>query len=63
MSRPLRIQFENAYYHIISRGDLKRYIFKKDLFKITFMEKMSETFNKFNIECLLMVNKNPNKLE
>jgi len=42
MSRPLRIQYENAYYHIISRGDLKRYIFKKSSYKQKIIKKMSE---------------------
>lgn len=51
MSRPLRLQFENAYYHIISRGDLKRYIFKKNIFKSKFLEKMNETFKNYNIDC------------
>ncbi|MCK9224077.1 MAG: transposase [Candidatus Muirbacterium halophilum] len=51
MTRPLRIQFENACYHVISRGDLKRYIFKKTSFKLKFIEKLNESLIKYNIIC------------
>lgn len=51
MSRPLRIQFKNAYYHIMSRGDLKRKIFKRSSYKIKLIEKINEMCNKYNIEC------------
>ena len=51
MSRPLRIQFKNAYYHVMSRGDLKRRIFKKSSFKLKFIEKINDMCNKFNVEC------------
>ena len=51
MSRPLRISYQNAYYHITSRGHRKEKIFYDDKDKRTFIRKLSETFQKYGITC------------
>ncbi len=59
MARPLRLLFENACYHITSRGISKYKIFLSDKDKSKFIEKLNETFNKFSLVCYaycLMVN-------
>ena len=51
MARPLRLAFENACYHITSRGMRKENIFYDDEDKSVFLEKLNETFNKYSIVC------------
>jgi REP element-mobilizing transposase RayT len=51
MSRPLRISYKNAYYHITSRGHRKEKIFYDDQDKRTFIRKLDETFQKYTITC------------
>jgi len=40
MSRPLRISFDNAVYHITARGNRKEKIFYSDDDKRIFLQKM-----------------------
>jgi len=51
MARPLRLAFENACYHITSRGNRRENIFYTDKDKSIFLEKLNETFNKHSIVC------------
>ncbi|HER24088.1 MAG TPA: chromosomal replication initiator DnaA [Candidatus Atribacteria bacterium] len=51
MSRPLRIAYENALYHITSRGQRRENIFFDDKDKNTFIRKSDETFTKYGITC------------
>ncbi len=51
MARPLRISFENAFYHIISRGNRKEKIFYSERDKYVFCDKMNETFEKYSFVC------------
>lgn len=51
MTRPLRIQFENAFYHVMSRGDKKNFIFRKKIYKNKLIEIMDRVFEKHNIIC------------
>jgi putative transposase len=44
MARPLRLSFENAFYHITARGIRKDKIFYSDKDKEVFINKMNETF-------------------
>ena len=52
MARPLRLEFKNAYYHVMSRGDRKDNVFLKSSYKKKFIQKMSESFLKYNVICL-----------
>lgn len=47
MGRPLRIEFEDAFYHITSRGNERKKIFLDDYDKKKFMEILKEYHNKF----------------
>ena len=51
MSRPLRISFNNAVYHITARGNRKEKIFYQDNDKRVFLRKMDETFLKYSFLC------------
>jgi len=51
MARPLRLAFENARYHITSRGSRRENIFYTDKDKSVFLEKLNETFNKYSVVC------------
>jgi len=51
MSRPLRISYKNAFYHITSRGHRKEKIFYDDKDKRIFIRKLDETFQKYTITC------------
>ena len=59
MARPLRIQYANACYHIMNRGDNRRPIFSSDRDYCFFIEKLSEYTETYNVEIYaytLMVN-------
>jgi putative transposase len=48
MTRPVRIEFEGALYHVTSRGDRREAIFEEDADRVAFLdvlEKVVETFN------------------
>ncbi|MGH7884423.1 MAG: helix-turn-helix domain-containing protein [Thermodesulfobacteriota bacterium] len=51
MTRPLRLAFEDACYHITSRGNRKDNIFIDNADKEMFIRKLNETLNKFSIVC------------
>ncbi len=51
MARPLRLSFENAVYHITARGNRRDNIYNAEKDKVIFLEKMSETFEKYSISC------------
>ncbi len=51
MSRPLRIEFEGAIYHITSRGNEKKDIFLGDEDRILFLKILREVKEKFNWLC------------
>ena len=51
MSRPLPISPKNAFYHISSRGHRKEKILYEDKDKKTFIQKLDETFQEYDITC------------
>ena len=51
MSRPLRIEFPGAVYHITSRGNAKQLIFLDDLDKRKFLKVLSSVIERFNWLC------------
>jgi len=51
MSRPIRIEFENACYHVIARGDRKDNIFIKSEYKYKLLSLMNDIFNKYGVIC------------
>ncbi len=52
MPRPLRIEYENAYYHVMNRGRRRETIFhNKDYFE-TFLNTLEEAHQRFGIQVL-----------
>jgi len=51
MVRPLRVSFENAFYHITSRGNRREKIFYSDKDKEVFLKKLKETLIKYSMIC------------
>lgn len=51
MTRPLRIEFEGATYHVTSRGDRKEDIYKDDLDRIRFLEVLGDVVSIYNWVC------------
>ena len=49
MARPLRIQFENAFYHIMARGQRKEPIVCDDKDKWEFFSRLKDTIEKYNL--------------
>jgi len=51
MARQLRIQFEGALYHIISRGNERKMIFLDDADRIKYINTLHKTIKRFNWLC------------
>lgn len=49
MARPLRIEYEGAVYHILSRGNRADYIFSEDKDKEYFIETLQKTVEKYKV--------------
>ena len=50
MTRQWRIEFEGAYYHILSRGNERRNIFRDNDDRISFLETLGKMSDRFEIE-------------
>jgi putative transposase len=50
MSRPLRIEFKNAWYHVMNRGASRGCIFKTDDHRNYFLELLADTSERFNAD-------------
>jgi REP element-mobilizing transposase RayT/predicted DNA-binding protein YlxM (UPF0122 family) len=51
MARPLRLQFENAVYHVTARGNRKERLFLTKRDYDIFIEKLNDTFEKYSFIC------------
>jgi len=51
MARPLRLSFENAFYHITARGNRREKIFYSDQDKEVFLKKLKEMLIKYSMIC------------
>ena len=51
MSRPIRIEFPNALYHVTSRGDRREDIFEDDDDRHAFLKTLGEVVEQFNWLC------------
>ena len=51
MSRPIRIEFPNALYHVTSRGDRRENIFEDDEDREAFLQTLSQVVDQFNWLC------------
>ena len=50
MSRPERIEFDGAYYHVMNRGRRRENIFHDDVYYQMFIQTLEEAALRFNIE-------------
>jgi putative transposase len=48
MSRPLRIEHDNAFYHVTARGDRRCTIFRTDSDRLTWLALLGETCERFD---------------
>ena len=51
MTRPLRLSFENAFYHITARGNRREKIFYSSRDKEIFLKRLKETLIKYSMIC------------
>ena len=51
MSRPIRIEFPNALYHVTSRGDRREAIFEDDDDRLLFLQTLGQVVEQFNWLC------------
>jgi len=51
MSRPIRIEFPDALYHVTARGDRREAIFDHDLDRRLFLSTLEQVVNRFNWVC------------
>ena len=51
MARPLRIEYEGAFYHIVQRGIERKPIFKNDKDKQRFLSYIETAFSRYRSIC------------
>lgn len=51
MSRPIRIEFPDALYHVTARGDRRESIFEDDQDRLTFLTTLEQVIKQFNWTC------------
>lgn len=50
MTRPLRIEYEDAYYHVMNRGRGRSWIFTSEQYYVQYIQCMAEAHKRFGIE-------------
>jgi len=55
MARPLRIQYENAYYHVTCRGNARQDIFDTDRDRSTFLDLLERSSDIYQVDILVYV--------
>jgi putative transposase len=48
MPRPIRINFENAYYHVMNRGRGRHFIFHSEAYYQAFLKTLEEANKRFD---------------
>ncbi len=51
MSRPLRLEFQDALYHVTSRGDRRENIYEDDTDRLAFLNVFASVIDQFNWSC------------
>ena len=51
MARPLRIEYPGAVYHVTSRGNEKKPVFKDDTDRLNFLNTLQHVNNRYNWIC------------
>ena len=55
MARPLRIEYEGALYHVLSRGNNKQTIFRSDPDRRTFLKTLARMSERFEVDIFAFV--------
>ena len=55
MTRPLRIEYEGAFYHVLSRGNERKEIFRDDKARSLFTEILGEMSARFSVDIFAYV--------
>ena len=55
MARPWRIEYEGAYYHVLSRGNERRDIFYDDKDRHLFLGTLTEVSDRFDVDVFAYV--------
>ncbi|MCP4252845.1 MAG: transposase [Candidatus Scalindua sp.] len=55
MTRPLRIEYEGAFYHVLSRGNERKEIFRDDKDRSLFIEILGEMSARFSVDIFAYV--------
>ena len=50
MARPLRIEFEGAWYHVMNRGAARQDVFVSDAQRERFIQLLADLVDRFGIE-------------
>ena len=50
MARARRLEYENAWYHVMNRAAGKKFVFSDENNKYIFFELIAETYKKYEIE-------------
>ena len=51
MVRPLRVEYEDAYYHVMSRGKGRQSVFHGTLYYERFLDCLEQAHKRFALEC------------
>ncbi len=51
MARPLRVEYEGAFYHVTSRGNARQDIFLVDSDRTLFLQTLGDTLRRFGWVC------------
>ena len=49
MARPLRVEFEQAAYHVTARGNQRQVVFRDDADRTRFLETLAEAVGRFGV--------------
>lgn len=52
MSRPLRVEYEDAYYHVMNRGGGRQVVFHDDDYYHLFLDTLVEAHSRFGLQVL-----------
>jgi len=55
MSRPWRIEYEGALYHLLSRGNERNDIFRNDKDRASFLDAVGEMSERYDIDIFAYV--------
>jgi len=51
MARPIRIEYDGAVYHVTSRGNARKRIYKDEVDRLKFLDILAEVNRKYNWLC------------